>query len=192
MSRLHGPRPSASAAPPALPARAPEEYVVLVDSRDRALGTAEKLRAHRQALLHRAFSVFLFDGAGRLLLQQRALTKYHSPGRWSNACCGHPRPGEETAAAARRRLGEELGVDCALEHRVAFLYRADVGDDLVEHELDHLFVGRTDAPLAPDPGEVQAWRWVELGALLRDVRARPEDFTLWLAPALERLLGVGG
>jgi isopentenyl-diphosphate delta-isomerase len=129
--------------------------------------------------------VFVFDAAGRLLLQQRARGKYHSAGLWSNTCCGHPRPGEETAAAAARRLHEEMGVGCPLEPTGSFTYRAPVGE-LVEHEIDHVFVGRFDGAPQPDAREVAAWRWVDPAELAMDLAARPERYSAWLDPALQR------
>ena len=139
------------------------EKVILVDHEDRPVGTAGKLPAHAAGLLHRAFSVFLFDAAGRQLLQRRAAGKYHSAGLWANSCCGHPRPGEAIAAAAVRRTEEELGVRCTLRPAGTHLYRADVGSGLIEWEFVHLFVGRlaAEAVLAPTPAEVQdiAWRF---------------------------------
>lgn len=160
------------------------ERVVLVDAHDREIGTAEKMRAHRECLLHRAVSVFLFDSRGEVLLQRRAAGKYHSGGLWSNACCSHPRPGEPVADAARRRLREELGLDCALRHAHAFTYAAAVGPELWEHEYDHVFVGVTDADPEPDPAEVSEWRRAPVELLLRELAATPHDFTPWLVPAL--------
>src|SRR4051812_34432219 len=117
------------------------EQLILVDAHDRELGAGEKLQVHLAGALHRAFSIFVFDAAGRLLIQKRAPGKYHSAGLWSNTACGHPRPGEATAPAARRRLREEMGLDCELHEAFEFLYRAELGDALVEHEYDHVFVG---------------------------------------------------
>jgi len=134
------------------------ERVVLVDERDREVGTAPKLAAHEDGALHRAFSVFVLNGHGELLLQRRADTKYHSAGLWTNTCCGHPRPGEPVAAAARRRLREEMGFDCEPAPAGTFVYRAEVGG-LVEHEYDHVFVGRHETDPLPDPAEVSEWRW---------------------------------
>lgn len=162
------------------------ERVVLVDQRDRSVGELEKLAAHRTGKLHRAFSVFVLDGAGRILLQRRAAHKYHSGGLWSNTCCGHPRPAEETRAAAERRLLEEMGFQCALEPAGAFVYRAQLGD-LVEHEYDHVFVGRFDDEPRPDPAEVADWRWVSRRELETDLAAQPERYTVWLERALAQL-----
>jgi isopentenyl-diphosphate delta-isomerase len=158
----------------------PAEHVVLVDADDRALGSMEKLRAHAEGRLHRAFSVFVFDRGGRLLLQRRAPVKYHSPGLWSNTCCGHPRPGEDVADAAARRLGEEMGFRTDLRPRFRFVYRAELPPGLVEHELDHVFAGAFEGEPRPDPSEVDAWRWIDLGELAREIAARPDAFTAWL------------
>src|SRR2546423_9920022 len=129
------------------------EQLILVDSSDREIGVGEKLETHREGRLHRAFSIFIFDGAGRLLLQKRAPTKYHSGGLWSNTACGHPRPGEETVAAAHRRLREEMGFDCELRAAFGFLYRAELRERLIEHEYDHVFVGEFRGAPAPDVAE---------------------------------------
>lgn len=160
------------------------EQVVLVDAHDVALGVAGKLDVHRTGQLHRAVSVFICDDAGRILLQQRAAGKYHSPGRWSNTCCGHPRLDETPIGAAARRLQEEMGLLCALSSAGSFQYRADLGDGLVEHELDHVFVGRSTARPHPDPLEVDAWRWEDIPSLEADVARRPEAYTHWLSLAL--------
>jgi isopentenyl-diphosphate delta-isomerase len=162
------------------------EYVIVVDERDRELGAAEKLEAHRAGALHRAFSVFVFDRDGRLLLQKRAAGKYHSAGLWSNTACGHPRPGEATPAAARRRLREEMGFDCELRGAFEFVYRAEVSGGLVEHEYDHVFFGRFDGEPAPEASEVEDWRWVSWDELRRDLRSRPDAYSYWLRVALER------
>jgi len=162
------------------------ERVILVNEHDVVVGQAEKQAAHRAGALHRAFSVFVQDGAGRVLLQRRALSKYHSGGLWSNTCCGHPRPGEDTRAAAARRLREEMGLECSLEPAGAFVYRAQLGE-LVEHEYDHVFAGRFDGSPAPDPVEVAEWRWVGVEQLEKDLGAFPERYTVWLAQALEHL-----
>ncbi len=163
------------------------ERVVLVDRGDVPRGTAEKLQAHEEGWLHRAFSVFIVNERGQLLLQRRARRKYHSGGRWSNACCGHPRPGETTGQAAHRRLREEMGFDCPLASAGWFLYHADVGRGLVEHELDHVFVGRWSGEPAPDPAEVDGWRWVSRPRLERELEADPDAFTVWLPLALALL-----
>ena len=166
-----------------------EERVILVDEADRELGTEGKLRAHREARLHRAFSVFLFDAEGRMLLQRRAAEKYHSGGLWTNTCCSHPRPGEEVGAAARRRLEEEMGLRCELERAFTFVYRAELDDGLWEHEYDHVFIGSVDVDPEPDPAEVEGWRWVAVEEVEREMEAHPERFTIWFRIAFDRLVG---
>ena len=158
-----------------------DERVVLVDPDDREIGTADKLSVHRDGRLHRAVSVFLFDDAGRWLLQRRADGKYHSPGQWSNTACTHPRPGEAPADAAARRLLEEMGVTAELEPAFRFLYRAELtgAEPLVEHELDHVFVGRFHGEPVPHADEVSDWRWVEPSALRTDLAASPDAYTPW-------------
>jgi isopentenyl-diphosphate delta-isomerase len=157
----------------------PTEEVILVDATDRPVGTAEKLAAHRAGHLHRAFSVVIRDRPGRLLLQKRAAGKYHSGGLWTNACCGHPRPGEETAAAAGRRLAEEMGIACPLRHLVTTTYHAELDHGMIEHELVHVFAGRHDGPIRPDPAEADGFAWVEPAVLRREIAAAPERYTVW-------------
>lgn len=160
------------------------ERVVLVDEQDRELGAAEKLAAHGAGKLHRAFSIFVFNSERRLLLQRRAQAKYHSGGLWSNTCCGHPRPGEATDAAARRRLREELNFDCELRPAFEFIYRAQLANELIEHEYDHVFVGEFDGVVVPNDREVEDWKWTTLDELRRDMRVRPDEYTYWLKAAL--------
>jgi isopentenyl-diphosphate Delta-isomerase len=165
-----------------------EEKVVLVDPDDNPIGTAPKLQAHLEGRLHRAISVFVFNDRGEMLLQRRAESKYHSGGLWSNTCCSHPRPGEETIAAADRRLREEMGFQTPLEAAFTFLYRAELEAGLVENELDHVFVGTTDAEPMPDPREVDAWRWIDPTDLRRELAEHPETFTAWFPIAAMLLL----
>ncbi|HYN84470.1 MAG TPA: isopentenyl-diphosphate Delta-isomerase [Pyrinomonadaceae bacterium] len=161
------------------------ERLILVDARDREVGTGEKLTVHRDGALHRAFSVFVFDAAGRLLMQKRAAAKYHSAGLWSNTACGHPRPGEATERAARRRLREEMGFECGLRAAFEFVYRAELEGELVEHEYDHVFVGKHAGDPAPDPSEVEEWRWVSMDELRRGLREEPGRYSYWLKAAVE-------
>lgn len=163
-----------------------EERVVLVDENDAELGTLEKQRAHAEGRLHRALSVFVMNSQGEMLLQQRAAAKYHSGGLWTNACCSHPRPGEDVQAAAHRRLREEMGIECPLEPAFAFTYRAEVGGGLVEHEFDHVFLGRFDGEPAPAADEVDAWRWAPVDLLADEVADAPEQFTPWFRVVFAR------
>lgn len=163
------------------------ERLILVNERDEEVGSGEKLEVHRAGRLHRAFSVFVFDRAGRLLLQKRAATKYHSGGLWSNTCCGHPRPGEPTASAARRRLREEMNFDCELRPCTSFIYKAEVDNELTEWEYDHVLVGRYDDAPDPDTSEVEDWRWMGVDELRAQVDERPEEFTYWLRVAVDTL-----
>ncbi len=164
-----------------------EERVILVDEHDTDVGSGEKLAVHQSGALHRAFSIFVRNQSGQLLLQRRAMTKYHSPGLWSNTCCGHPRPGEETLDAANRRLREEMGFTCPIRHVGSFTYRAALGNGLVEHELDHVFAGTFNGQPTPHPSEVAEYRWITLGDLEQEMASSPEKFTAWLKPALARL-----
>jgi isopentenyl-diphosphate delta-isomerase len=161
-----------------------QENVILVDALDREIGIAPKLAVHRSGLLHRAFSVFVTDEGGRLLLQRRAESKYHSPGLWSNSCCGHPRPGEATIDAAMRRLNEEMGIQCELDLIASFSYRARLDRDLLEHELDHVFVGTTDGQPECDPNEVDEFMWADVDTVIAMLRDDPAAFTAWFAKAL--------
>ena len=160
-----------------------EEFVVLVDESDTEIGTMEKLQAHRSGRLHRAFSVFVLDSTGRVLLQRRASAKYHSGGLWSNSCCGHPRPGESVSQGARRRLREEMGLDCELTPVDSFVYFAQLEDGLTEHEFDHVFIGYSDAGPRPDPGEVGEWQWVHPEHIEEQLEVIPGDYTAWFAQA---------
>lgn len=163
------------------------DELVLVDGDDVEVGTCGKLETHRRGLRHRAFSVFIKDGRGRLLLQRRAAGKYHSAGLWANTCCGHPGSGEEVARAARRRLGEEMGFDCELRAVGRHAYRADVGGDLVEDEVVHLFVGRYDGAIQPNPDEVAEYAWLTEAELKADVVRDRGRYAAWMLDYLEHL-----
>ncbi len=166
-----------------------EDQVILVDARDREIGAMGKQAAHENGgTRHRAFSVFIVDARGRWLLQRRSEGKYHFPGLWTNACCSHPRPGEDTLAAAHRRLREELGFDCPLVERFQFEYKArSEAEGLTEHELDHVFTGTYGGEIHPDPDEVGQVRWLAPAALDRELRERPETFTPWFKLARDRV-----
>jgi isopentenyl-diphosphate delta-isomerase len=162
------------------------EQLVLVDEADRELGTRGKLAVHVEGALHRALSVYVFNGKGQLLLTRRSPGKYHSGGLWTNTCCSHPRPGEAVASAARRRLREEAGIDCDLVRAFEFIYRAELENGLIEHELDHVFVATFDGEPRLDPRESDAWEWADPPALARDIAAHPERYSAWLALSLEK------
>jgi isopentenyl-diphosphate delta-isomerase len=155
------------------------DLVILVNSEDQETGTIEKLEAHRKGLLHRAFSIFLFNSSGEMLLQQRAESKYHSPGLWSNACCSHPAPNETTLAAGNRRLKEELGISTLLIQAFNFEYRESFENGLTEHELDHVMVGYTDENPTLNPSEAQDFCWISMADLKGKMNNNPENFTVW-------------
>ena len=156
-----------------------EEKVVLVNPKDEPLGLMEKQQAHVAGLLHRAFSVFVFNQKNELLIQQRALEKYHSPGLWTNTCCSHPREGESYQDGATRRLQEEMGFVCELEYVFDFIYKSDVGDGLTEHELDYVFKGNYDKEPNINPAEVAAYKWIDFDELKKDVQENPQKYTTW-------------
>ena len=164
------------------------EEVILVDENDAAFGTAEKMEAHRAGLRHRAFSVFVLNTSGEMLLQQRAFSKYHSGGLWSNTCCSHPRPGETVEAAAHRRLVEEMGFDGPLQRLFGFVYRAELDHDLIEHEYDHVLVGVFDPDPVPNPDEVEAYRWMPILDIVKALETQPETFSYWFRIAFRWLL----
>lgn len=169
---------------------ADSDELILVDEHDNPVGFETKLRAHESGgKLHRAFSVFVFNRAGEMLLQRRAVTKYHFGGLWTNACCSHPRRGEETLDAAHLRLRHELGFDTDLRGLFSFVYRAaDPISGLTEHEFDHVFVGEFDGTPCPNPDEVAEVKWVEPATLIADVRANPKAYTPWFSLVVGRVL----
>ncbi|GEJ47252.1 MULTISPECIES: isopentenyl-diphosphate Delta-isomerase [unclassified Chryseobacterium] len=156
-----------------------EEFVVLVNPQDEVLGLMEKQQAHINGLLHRAFSVFLFNSKGEMLLQKRASGKYHSPNQWTNAVCSHPRKGETYHAGAVRRLREELGIEAELSEKFNFIYKADVGGGLWEHELDYVFTGDYNDEFHLNPDEVSEVRFVTMENLDQEIKDTPESFTEW-------------
>ena len=163
---------------------------MIVNNRGQALGTMDKMAAHRSGTLHRAFSVFIFNGKGQLLLQQRAFDKYHSGGLWTNTCCSHPRLGEMTLDAAHRRLQEEMGMDCELTELFQFSYRHEFDNGLIEHEYDHVFMGITDELPLPDPAEVASFRYMDNVLLGFEISENPDEFTAWFKICLEKVLEI--
>ena len=160
------------------------EYVILVNKNDMPLGTMEKMEAHEKGALHRAFSVFVFNSDGQLMMQKRALHKYHSPGLWTNTVCSHPRVGEDVLEAGHRRIEEEMGFDCELNELFSFVYKAEVGQGLREHEYDHVLVGISDRKPVLNSEEVADWKYVDFDWLLKDVVQNPENYTVWFKIAL--------
>ena len=166
------------------------DHVITVSEQDEATGTEEKLKAHEDGTLHRAFSVFVFNDKHELLLQQRATSKYHSGGMWTNTCCSHPAPGEDTLAAAHRRLQEEMGFDCPLQYLQPFRYRADMTNGLIENEYDHLYTGIYNAAVHPNPDEVQAIKFLSLDAIREWIDNEPEAFTAWFKMIFPKLMDL--
>lgn len=161
--------------------------VILVNEQDEAIGAMEKMEAHEKAVLHRAFSIFIFNRNGEMLLQQRALDKYHSAGLWTNACCSHPMPGEETADAANRRLQEEMGFNTPLTYAFNFTYKTVFDNGLTEHEVDHVFIGKYDDTILPDSSEVNSFAYMPLSAIKTSINTHPDQYTAWFKIAFPRL-----
>jgi len=153
--------------------------VILVNSNDEEIGSMEKLEAHQKGILHRAFSVFIFNNKHELLLQKRALDKYHSGGLWTNTCCSHPSPGERILAAAKRRLIEEMGIRAPLEVISSFIYKAAFENGLIEHEFDHMLIGRYNDAVEINPMEVMDYKWISITDLNEEVSKHPDEFTIW-------------
>lgn len=156
-----------------------EEFVVLIDREDQPIGLMEKQQAHLAGLLHRAFSVFVFNSKGELLIHQRAAEKYHSPKLWTNTCCSHPRENESYEQAAHRRLKEEMGFDCAIEEKFHFIYKAELEPGLFEHELDRVFTGFYEGEMNLNPEEVMDAKWISIEDLKKDMAENLDNYTVW-------------
>jgi len=165
-----------------------KEKVILVDADDNELGLMEKMEAHRKGLLHRAFSIFIFNSKGEILLQKRASEKYHSGGLWSNTCCSHPRKGESTLEAANRRLNEEMGMKANLEHAFYFKYKASLDLGLIEHELDHVFIGYSNELPLINPEEVESYCYVSPELLEIGLEKHKTEYTEWLKICYNQLI----
>ena len=163
-----------------------EEKVVLVNEKDEQIGLMPKLEAHEKALLHRAFSVFVFNDKKELMLQQRALHKYHSPGLWTNTCCSHQRDGESNLQAGKRRLQEEMGFVVGLKETISFIYKAPFDNGLTEHEFDHVMIGSYNDEPEINPDEVASWKWMSLEAVKTDMEKHPEIYTEWFKIIFEK------
>lgn len=164
------------------------EQVILVNEQDEEIGTMEKLQAHEKAILHRAISVFIFNEKNEMLLQQRAIKKYHSGGLWTNACCSHPHPGEGTQTAATRRLKEELGFETPLHKVFDFTYKVSFANGLTEHEFDHVFVGKYNGAIHPNINEVQDYCFKSIEEIESSLQSHPHKYTAWFKLAFPRIL----
>jgi isopentenyl-diphosphate delta-isomerase len=158
-----------------------EELVILVDETDKQIGLMPKLEAHQKAVLHRAFSVFVFNDKNELMLQQRALDKYHSPGLWTNTCCSHQRNGESNIQAGKRRLFEEMGFVTDLKESISFIYKAPFDNGLTEHEYDHVMIGYYNDKPNINKDEVADWKWMALEDVKNDLNEHPERYTIWFS-----------
>lgn len=156
-----------------------KEKVILVNEKDEQVGLMEKIEAHEKALLHRAFSVFVFNDKNELMIQQRAHSKYHSPGLWTNTCCSHQREGETNIEAGKRRLQEEMGFKTDLKDTISFIYKAPFDNGLTEHEFDHILVGNFEGQPDLNPDEVAAWKWMSLEDIQKDMQENPDIYTEW-------------
>ena len=163
-----------------------KENVVLVDRNDNPMGLMPKLEAHEKGVLHRAFSVFILNRKGQLMLQRRALDKYHSPGLWTNTCCSHPRESESIIKAGLRRLKEEMGFTTPLEPMFSFIYKSKFDNGLTEHEFDHVLLGYYDKQPFINAIEVSEWKWMSLEKIILEIKNKPEEFTVWFKIIFER------
>lgn len=161
--------------------------VILVDEADRPTGTMEKIEVHEKALLHRAFSIFIFNNRGEMLLQQRAAKKYHSAHLWTNACCSHPKPGEDTLQAAAKRLQEEMGFTAELKKAFDFIYKAPFDNGLTEHEFDHVFIGNFNGQIIPNPDEVSDYCFMSMEQIKTSIQLHPEKYTVWFKIAFPKV-----
>jgi isopentenyl-diphosphate Delta-isomerase len=164
-----------------------EQEVILVNERDEQIGTMPKMKAHREGLLHRAFSVFIFNRKGEMLLQQRAAHKYHSGGLWTNACCSHPSPGEETLQAATRRLQEEMGFSTPMQKAFDFVYKSSYENGLTEFEFDHVFIGQYNETILPDKEEVSDYCFKPMEEIQSSLMSHPGKYTSWFGIAFPML-----
>jgi isopentenyl-diphosphate delta-isomerase len=162
--------------------------VVLVNEKDEILGTMEKLRAHEEGVLHRAFSVIIFNSKGEMLIHKRASDKYHCGGLWTNACCSHPRLNESPLEGAKRRLEEEMGFTTTLSQNGSFIYKVDLENGLIEHEYDHLFIGHYDQNPSPNTSEVEDWKYISVNELLASIKEHPKAYTFWFKEIVKNRL----
>jgi len=164
-----------------------QEEIILVDEKDNPIGSGEKLTVHQGGRLHRAFSIFIANSKGDWLLQKRSRKKYHSGGLWTNACCSHPQKGESLDKAVHRRLKEEMGFDCRLKEVFSFVYKAKLDNGLIEHEYDHVFIGRFNGQPVPDPDEAEGWRWIAPEKIRKEIKKSPENYSYWFKKSFEKV-----
>ena len=163
------------------------DHVILVDANDEAQGTMEKIEAHQKGELHRAFSIFVINSKNELLLQKRSPQKYHSGGKWTNACCSHPRENETLEEAAHRRLQEEMGFDCDIDFLFSFIYKSELDNAFIEHELDHVFIGKYDGKPTLNSDEASDWKFESLANIEKSIAKKPDSFSVWFKMALPRV-----
>lgn len=163
--------------------------IILVDKKDNEIGVGEKLKVHQEGKLHRAFSIFIFNSKGEMLLQKRAKTKYHSPGLWTNTCCSHPGPNKNLEEEAKRRLKEEMGINCQLKEIFSFIYKVNLGS-LIEHEFNHVFIGKFNGKPTVNAKEADDWEWINTKELKKDVRKNPEKYAYWFRLILDKVLKI--
>ncbi len=162
--------------------------IILVDKNDNKTGQISKLEAHLKGLLHRAFSVFIFNSHGEILMQQRAFDKYHTPGLWTNTCCSHPKPDENTLSAANRRLSEEMGLKTELKYLFKFQYYAKFNNNLTENEIDHIFIGYSDELPKINKHEVNDYKYMKPSEIIKEIKTNPENYTIWFKLIFEKLI----
>jgi isopentenyl-diphosphate Delta-isomerase len=164
------------------------QTLILVDENDNQVGTGEKMDVHRKGILHRCFSIFIFNSAGHVMLQKRAISKYHSGGLWTNTCCSHPRDGELVEEAIHRRMIEEMGFDCEMQKAFTFIYRAELDHGLTEHEFDHVYLGTYNGTVTPNPEEADGYEWEKVDTVMTDMKNNPGRYTVWSIIAFKKLL----
>ncbi len=163
------------------------DKVILVDELDHAIGEMDKMEVHEKGELHRAISVLVFNSQHEFMLQQRSFSKYHSPGLWTNTCCSHPHPGEPSPMAAHRRLKEEMGFECQLNKAFDFIYKAHLDNGLIEHEFDHVYIGYYDRDPVINTDEANDYKWLNVKALMEDLRSNPASYTVWFRIIMEKI-----
>ena len=163
-----------------------KEYIIIVDKFDKEIGKIEKMEAHHKGILHRAFSILVFNSKNQLLLQKRSIKKYHSPGLWTNTCCSHPKYGEELEEAIHRRLREEMGFTCELKEIFSFIYKVELEKDLFENEYDHVFIGRYDGEVIANEDEVDEFKWVDINEIKNDIVENQKLYTYWFKSLMNR------